>query len=76
MKQAINIKLEKDVVKLLDEYAQELNKTRTSLIEKAIELYFDKLDEMIADQRIDDIKSGKTTVVPLEDVFKKAGVDV
>jgi len=76
MKQAINIRLEKDVVKLLDEYAQELNKTRTSLIEKAIELYFDKLDEMIADQRIDDIKSGKTTVVPLEDVFKKAGVDV
>ena len=76
MKQAINIKLEKDVVKLLDEYAQELNKTRTTLIEKAIELYFDKLDEMIADQRIDDIKSGKTTVVPLEDVFKKAGVDV
>ncbi|HIQ50668.1 MAG TPA: ribbon-helix-helix protein, CopG family [Nautiliaceae bacterium] len=76
MKQAINIRLEKDVVKLLDEYAQELNKTRTSLIEKAIELYFDKLDEMIDDQRIDDIKSGKTTVVPLEDVFKKAGVDV
>ena len=76
MKQVINIRLEKDVVKLIDEYAQELNKTRTSLIEKAIELYFDKLDEMIADQRIDDIKSGKTTVVPLEDVFKKAGVDV
>jgi len=76
MKQAINIRLEKDVVKALDEYAQELDKTRTSLIEKAIELYFDKLDEMIADKRIDNLKSGNTTLVPLEEVFKKAGINV
>jgi len=76
MKQAINIRLEKDVLKTLDEYAGELNKTRTSLVEKAIELYFDTLDEMIADKRIDDLKAGKTTLVPLEDVFKKAGIYV
>jgi len=76
MKQAINIRLEKDVVQALDEYANELDKTRTSLVEKAIELYFDKLDEMIADKRIDNLKSGKTTVVPLKEVFKKAGIDV
>lgn len=76
MKQAINIRLEKDVVKTLDEYALELDKTRTSLVEKAIELYFDKLDEMIADKRIDDLKAGNTTVVPLAEVFKKAGIDV
>ena len=76
MKQAINIRLEKDMIKTLDEYAGELDKTRTSLIEKAIELYFDKLDEMLADKRIDDLKSGKTTLVPLEEVFKKAGINV
>jgi predicted DNA-binding protein len=76
MKQAINIRLEKDVVETLDEYAKELEKTRTSLVEKAIDLYFDKLDEMVADKRIDDLKAGKTKVVPLEEVFKKAGIDV
>ena len=76
MKQAINIRLEKDVVAALDEYAHELNRTRTSLVEKAIELYFDKLDEMIADKRIDDLKAGKSTVVTIEEVFKKAGIDV
>ena len=76
MKQAINIRLEKDVVSTLDEYAQELDKTRTSLIEKAIDLYFDKLDEMIADKRIDNLKAGKTTLIPLEEVFKKAGINV
>jgi hypothetical protein len=39
--------------------------------EKAIELYFDKLDEMIADKRIDNLKSGKSTVVPLEEKYLK-----
>ena len=76
MKQAINIRLEKDVLKTLDEYAAELDKTRASLIEKSIETYFDKLDEMVADKRIDNLKSGKTTLVLLEEVFKKAGIDV
>ena len=76
MKQAINIRLEKDVVQHLDEYANELDKSRTSLIEKAIDLYFVKLDEMVADKRIDNIKSGKTKVVSLETVFKQAGIDV
>lgn len=76
MKKAINIRLEKELLETLDEYAAELDKTRTSLIEKAIELYFDKLDEMVADKRIDNIKSGKTDVIPLEEVFKKAGINV
>lgn len=76
MKQAINIRLEKDVIESLDEYAHELDKTRTSLIEKSIELYFDTLDEMVADKRIDNIKSGKTTVLTLEEVFAKAGISV
>ncbi len=76
MKKAINIRLEKDTIETLDEYANELEKTRTSLIEKAIELYFDKLDEIVADKRIDNLKSGKSTVVPLEEVFKKVGINV
>jgi hypothetical protein len=46
------------------------------LIEKAIDLYFDKLDEMVADKRIDNLKNGSTKVVPLEEVFAKAGIDV
>jgi predicted DNA-binding protein len=76
MKQAINIRLEKDIIQTLDEYANELDKTRTKLIEKAIEFYFDKLDEMIADKRIDNLKSGKTKIIPLEAVFAQAGINV
>ena len=76
MKQAINIRLEKEMLETLDGYAGELDKSRTSLIEKSIELYFDKLDEMVADKRIDNLKSGKTTALSLEEVFTKAGIRV
>jgi predicted DNA-binding protein len=76
MKQAINIRLDKELLESLDSYAHELEKTRTSLVEKALELYFDKLDEMLADKRIDSLKSGDTRAVPLEEVFAKAGIDV
>lgn len=76
MKQAINIRLEKEMLTISDEYANELDKSRTSLIEKSIELYFDKLDEMATDKRIDNLKSGKTTVLSLEEVFAKADMRV
>jgi len=76
MKQAINIRLDRDILDMLDHYALELDKIRTSLIQKSIELYFDKLDEMVADKRIDELKNGKSTIIPLAEVYKKAGIDV
>jgi predicted transcriptional regulator len=76
MKQAINIRLDKQLLTELDHYATELDRTRTSLIEKSISAYFDQLDEMLADKRIDQLQSGKTQAVPLEDVFRKAGIRV
>ncbi len=68
--------MDESLLNELDAYAKELDRTRTYLIEKAVSAYFDTLDEMISDKRIDDIKAGKTAVVPLEEVFKKAGIDV
>ncbi len=76
MKKAINIRMDEDLLHDLDAYAKELDRTRTYLIEKAVSSYFDTLDEIIADKRIDDIKAGKTELIPLEEVFKKAGIDV
>lgn len=75
MKKAINIRIEKSLLNNLDHYAKELDRTRTYLIEKAVGSYFDTLDELIADKWIDAIKKGKSTPVPLKEVFKKAGID-
>ncbi len=56
----------------LDNYAHELERSRTYLIEKAVSAYFDALDEMVSDKRIDDLKSGKSEVLSMEEIFQKA----
>ncbi len=75
MKKAINIRMDESLLSNLDEYARELDRTRTYLIEKAVSSYFDTLDEMISDKRIDDIKTGKTEVYSLEEVAKRLGLE-
>lgn len=70
-KKAINIRMDESLLSDLDSYAAELERSRTYLIEKAVSSYFDTLDEMISDKRIDDIKSGKSEVYTLEQVLEK-----
>ena len=55
----------------LDGYANEMERSRTYIIEKAVSAYFDVLDEMIADKRIDEVKSGKSEVYSLDQVVKQ-----
>ena len=74
MKKAINLRIDESLLEELDVYAKELDRTRTYLIEKAISNYFDTLDEMISDKRIDDIKTGKSEMFTLEDVAIQLGL--
>lgn len=71
MKKLINIRMDEDILAELDQYGNTLERTRTYLIEKAVTAYFDTLDEIISDQRIDDVKSGRTNVMSLEEVARK-----
>ena len=59
----------------LDAYAKELERSRTYIIEKAVSTYFDTLDEMISDKRIDELKAGKSEVFSLEEVAKRLGLN-
>ena len=63
--------MDENVLKELDHYGTILERTRTYLIEKAVAAYFDTLDEIVSDRRIDDVKSGRTKVMSLEEVAKK-----
>jgi predicted transcriptional regulator len=74
MKKAINIRLDEDLLKELDTYAKELDRTRTYLIEKAISNYFNTLDEIISDKRIDEVKKGNVEVFTLEEIAKELGL--
>ena len=74
MKKAINIRLDENLLHDLDNYAKELDRTRTYIIEKAVSTYFDTLDEMISDKRIDEVKKGNVELYTLEDVAKQLGL--
>ena len=74
MKKAINLRIDESLLEELDIYAKELDRTRTYLIEKAVSNYFDTLDEMISDKRIDDIKTGKSEMFTLQDVAIQLGL--
>ena len=75
MKKAINIRLEESLLSDLDSYAHELDRTRTYIIEKAVGTYFDTLDEMISDKRIDEVKKGNVEVFSLEQVAEQLGLN-
>ncbi len=74
MKKAINIRMDTSLLAELDDYAKELEQTRTYIIEKAVNTYFDTLDEMISDKRIDEVKKGDVEVFSLEQVANKLGL--
>ncbi len=74
MKKVINIRMEESLLTDLDSYAKELDRTRTYIIEKAVGIYFDTLDEMISDKRIDEVKNGDVEVFSLEDVAQQLGL--
>lgn len=74
MKKAINIRMDEALLTDLDAYAHELERSRTYIIEKAVSAYFDALDEMISDKRIDELKAGKTEVYSLAEVAQKLGL--
>lgn len=74
MKKAINIRIDETLLADLDSYAHELDRSRTYIIEKAVSTYFDTLDEMISDKRIDELKAGKSEVYTLKEVAQRLGL--
>lgn len=74
MKKAINIRLDETLLNEIDAIGKEIDRNRTWIIEKAVSAYMDTLDEMIADKRIDEIKSGKASVMSLDEVAKSLGL--
>jgi predicted transcriptional regulator len=75
MKRAINIRMDEELLSELDAYAKELERPRTWLIEKAVSAYFDTLDEMIADRRIDRVKEGESRLYTLDEVVRELGLE-
>jgi RHH-type transcriptional regulator, rel operon repressor / antitoxin RelB len=69
---AVSLRLPDDVSQRLQNLAQMTGRSKTYYMVEAIREHLDDLEDLyLAEQRLVDIRSGKTQTVPLEDVMKR-----
>jgi predicted DNA-binding protein len=69
-----NITIDAEVSRELESLAKELGEKKSSLIEKALTVYFDLLDLQVARKRLKEFEKGKAKFVDSEDVWKDLGI--
>ncbi|MCL1825624.1 MAG: DUF6290 family protein [Betaproteobacteria bacterium] len=66
------VRLPAEVESRLEALAQTTGRTKTFYVREAILEYLDDLEDLyIAEQRLIDIRAGKTQTVPLEEIMKR-----
>jgi len=68
------ISFDSNIAAELEAVPEALHISQKELVERALMMYFDHLDEKIADKRLDDLKSGKEKTIPAEEVFRELGL--
>ena len=73
---AVSLRLPDDVSQRLQNLAQMTGSSKTYYMVEAIREHLDDLEDLyLAEQRLIDIRSGKTQTVPLEEVMKRYGLE-
>jgi len=62
------------IIDELNSISQELNEKKSHIVEKALSMYFDTLDEKLSDQRLKNLEEGKEKIIPADEVFKELGL--
>ncbi len=70
----VSFTLDKNILSELDEVAKELGEKKSHIVEQALEMYFDAVDTMIADKRLEEIAEGKMKVLSLAEFKKELGL--
>lgn len=70
------IRLPAEVEARLEALAKATGRTKTFYVREAILEHLDDLEDLyLAEQRLIDIRAGKTQTVPLEEVMKRYGME-
>ena len=73
---AVSLRLPDDVSQRPQNLAQMTGRSKTYYMVEAIREHLDDLEDLyLAEQRLIDIRSGKTQTVPLEEVMKRYGLE-
>ena len=68
--------LDQDVIDELNTVSSELKEKKSRIVEKALMLYFDILDIRIADKRMNDVRKGKSKLVPARMFTKNSACEI
>jgi len=62
------------IIDELNSVSKELDEKKSHIVEKALSMYFDVLDERLADKRLKELEDGKESLVPANQFFKELGI--
>ena len=62
------------IIDELNSVSKELDEKKSHIVEKALSMYFDVLDEKLADKRLKELEDGKENLVPANQFFKELGI--
>ena len=62
------------IIDELNSVSQELNEKKSHIVEKALSMYFDAIDEKLSDQRLKNLEAKKEKLIPASEVFKELGL--
>ncbi|MCD4758340.1 MAG: hypothetical protein K8R39_08720 [Arcobacteraceae bacterium] len=62
------------IIDELNSVSQELNEKKSHIVEKALSMYFDAIDERLSDQRLKNLEDKKERLIPASEVFKELGL--
>lgn len=70
----VTFTIDKNILLELENIAKELGQKKSHIVEQALELYFDTVDTIIADKRLEALARGEETTVSAEEVWKDLGL--
>lgn len=62
------------IIDELNSVSKELNEKKSHIVEKALSMYFDTIDEKLSDQRLKNLENKKEKLIPASEVFKELGL--
>lgn len=62
------------IIDELNSVSKELNEKKSHIVEKALSMYFDAIDEKLSDQRLKNLEDKKEKLIPANEVFKELGL--